>query len=195
MIRAASLMLVSLLALVVLGAGQVIAHEGGQGTAIAVEPDTVAAGDTCVLAGTGLEPNEDRQIVLAGEGMTIDLGTVPIDGEGMFQIELTIPSHVPPGTYELRAIGDETLTTTISVTAAEGAPMASPAGDATGQEIVPRQRSPLELGLLGFLIAAAAGLGGFLVWRAERFRGQRVAEPRAGTGRGASGPDAGRQPD
>lgn len=152
-------------------AGTVIAHEGSGQEEIVVEPSSVTAGDTVVLAGTGLEPDSDRVLVLAGQALTVDLGTVTTDAEGMFQIELTIPSHLPSGTYELRAIGDETLTAALDVTALAGGPDASPgSGDATNT-VVPRERSPLELAALIGLIGVAALAGGLLVWRAEWLRG------------------------
>ncbi|MBI2778125.1 MAG: hypothetical protein HYX57_12820 [Chloroflexi bacterium] len=152
-------------------AGTVIAHEGSGQEEIVVEPSTVTAGGTVVLAGTGLEPTSDRVLVLAGEGFTVDLGTVTTDAEGMFQIELTIPSHLPSGTYELRAIGDETLTATLDVTALAGGPDASPGPGGASDSVVPRDRSSLELAAIIGLVGAAALAGGLLVWRAEWLRG------------------------
>jgi hypothetical protein len=114
-----------------------MAHEGeGGAEAIAVEPSTVTAGDTVILAGRGLEPDSDRVIVLAGQDLVVAFGTVTTDAEGMFQKELTIPGHLPAGTYELRAIGDETLTVPLgvvesAVAEATPAPNAVPAPIAT----------------------------------------------------------------
>lgn len=159
-----------------LGAGfAAMAHEGSGEAKIEVEPSSVTAGDTVVLAGSGLEPNNDRVLVLAGQDLTVEFGTVTTDAEGMFSKELTIPSHLPSGTYELRAIGDETLSAPLAVTAAAGAAEASPAANAANQTVVARQRGTFELGLiLGFVVISLA-LGGWLVWRAERFRGARKA--------------------
>lgn len=161
------------LALLLLAATAVAAHEG-EGEGIAVEPSSVTAGDTVVLAGTGLEPDDERVIVLAGGNLTVDFGTVTTDAEGAFQMELTIPSHLPGGVYEIRAIGDETLTAELSITAAAGGPEASPSDEA-GESVVPRDRTPLEWGVIGLLVLVAAAAGGLLVWRAERFRGAPAA--------------------
>ncbi len=151
--------------------GTAVAHEGGGGTAIEVEPANVTAGDNVVLAGKGLEPNSQRVLVLAGQDLVVEFGTVTTDAEGMFSQQLTIPAHLPSGTYELRAIGDETITTPIAITALAGGVVASPGtGDAT-QAVVPRERTPVELALLLALVGLAAVAGGLLVWRAERFRG------------------------
>ena len=122
-----------------------MAHEGTGEAKIEVEPSSLTAGDTVVLAGSGLEPDSDRVLVLAGEGLTVEFGTVKTDAEGMFSKELTIPSHLPSGNYELRAIGDETLTTPLAVTAAAGEAQASPAANAAGETVVARERSSVEL--------------------------------------------------
>ncbi len=159
------------LALALGAAGAALAHEGSGEEEIVVEPAEVTAGDSVVVAGSGLEPDDERVLVLAGADLVVDFGTVKTDAEGMFQIELTIPSHLPSGTYELRAIGDETVTAQLAVTAAAGGAEAPPAED-PNQAVVPRERTPVELGVILALVALAAVAGGFLVLRAERFRGK-----------------------
>ena len=148
-----------------------MAHEGDGQAKIEVEPSSVTAGDTVVLAGSGLEPDSDRVLVLAGEGLTVEFGTVRTDANGMFSKELTIPSHLPSGNYELRAIVDETVTTPLAITAAAGAAAASSPASDVKESVVPRERSAIELALLLVFVALAAVVGGLLVWRAERFRG------------------------
>ena len=142
------------------------AHGGGEATALSVEPDSLQAGGTVVLAGKGLEPNSDRTLVLAGPGMTVDLGTVTTDADGMFQVQLTIPSHMPAGTYELRAIGDEVLTVPLALTAG-AAPLA--AGGTAPEAVVPHERHALELGILAAAVLALLAVGGLLIRFAERF--------------------------
>jgi hypothetical protein len=148
-----------------------VAHEGSGQEAILVEPVSVTAGDAVAFAGSGLEPDSDRVLVLAGQDLIVEFGTVRTDAEGMFTKELTIPSHLPSGTYELRAIGDETLTTPIAVTAIAGGAEASPPADDATQTVVARERTPVERALILALVALATVAGGLLVWRAERFRG------------------------
>jgi len=155
-----------------IAASAVLAHEGGGGEEILVEPSTVTAGETVVLAGSGLEPNDERVIVIVGQHDTIHLTEVETDAEGMFSLELTVPAHLPTGTYELQAIGDETLTVPLAVTAAAGA---VDVPNADGESVVARQRGPVELAIILGLVAIAAALGGWLVWRAERFRGVQTA--------------------
>lgn len=159
-------------ALVLATSAAVAAHDptGGE-EEVVVEPSEVTAGDTVIAAGSGLEPNDERILALAGGDLVVDLGSVTTDAEGMFQIELTIPSHLPSGIYELRAIGDETVTAELGVTAVAGGAEASPAPDDASQTVVPRERTPIELGLILVLVAFAAVAGGVLVWGAERVRG------------------------
>jgi hypothetical protein len=159
------------LVLALVTAGAAIAHEGSGEEEVAVEPADVTAGDSVVIAGSGLEPDDERVLVLAGADLTVDLGAVTTDAEGMFQIELIIPSHLPSGSYEMRAIGDETVTAALAVTAAAGGAEASPATDDLSQTVAPRDRTPLDLGVILALVAVAAVAGGLLVWRAERLGG------------------------
>lgn len=149
----------------------VMAHGGSGEEEIVVEPGDVTAGDTVILAGSGLEPDDQRILALAGGDLVVDLGSVTTDAEGMFQIELTIPSHLPSGIYELRAIGDEIVTAELGVTAAAGGTQSPSDPDDLSQTVLPRERTPIELGLIGVLVALAAAAGGVLVWSAERVRG------------------------
>lgn len=161
-LRSVLLVVIGLLAIV----APVLAHSGEGKAGIQVEPPSVTAGQTVVLAGSGLEPNQDRVIVLAGADILVQFGTVKTDGEGMFQMQLTIPSHLPSGNYEVRAIGDETLTTALDVTAAAGVAPSAPADGAT--EFVPARNLPAsELGLILVAVAVAGAAGVVLIAKAE----------------------------
>ena len=180
----------------------VSAHGGDDTAKLEVEPSEVPAGASVILVGSGLEPDGERVLVLAGGHLVVEFGTVRTDAEGMFQAELVIPGHIPAGTYELRAIGDETLTVPLGVlqdAVAETspapavvpapaanettAPNASAAANASAAPaatvapidptttVIPRERTPLDLALILGLVALAAAVGGWLIWRAERFRG------------------------
>ena len=168
-----SVMTATVIALVLaLGAAAAaVAHEGSGEEEVVVEPAEVTAGDSVVVAGSGLEPDDERVLVLAGADLVVDFGTVTTDAEGMFQIELTIPSHLPTATYELRAIGDETVTAQLAVTAAAGGADPAPAADDANQAVVPRERATIELAVILALVALAAVAGGLLVWGADRVRG------------------------
>ena len=162
--------------LLALGAsGAAVAHEGSGEEEVVVEPAEVTAGDLVVAAGSGLEPDDERVLVLAGADLVVDFGTVTTDADGMFQIELTIPIHLPTATYELRAIGDETVTAQLAVTAAAGGADAPPGADAANQVVAPRERAAIEVAVILLLVALAAVAGGLLVWGAERVRGRAVS--------------------
>lgn len=160
--------LVASVALALLAVGPVLAHGGG-GDGISVEPDSAQAGDTVVLAGQGLEPNSDRVLVLAGPDITIDLGSVTTDAEGMFQKEIKIPAHLLGGAYEFRAIGDETLVTGVAITAAAGMAGGASSGTDAEETVQAYQPGPLTEGLLIGGALALLAIGGLLVWGAERF--------------------------
>ena len=154
-------------ALLLFPAASVLADDPGAG--VTVEPAEVTAGQTVLLAGNSLEPDEERVIVLQGETITVNLGTAPTDADGMLSQEIQIPGHLPSGSYQLQAIGDETLQVELKVTAAEGGTAAEPEPDEGA--IANRQRSGIELGLIVVAAVILGGLGALLVVRAERFRG------------------------
>ena len=152
----------------------VFGHSGGEASGISVEPAQVTAGGTVVLAGNGLEPNSDRQINLVGPDVVVPFPAVTTDADGMFAVTLTIPDHLPAGTYTFQAIGDEILTTECRVMPAPGIGAAEPKNEAVDL-VTARSRSGLELGIIGVLVDLAIGLGVLLVVRAERVG--RAAQP------------------
>ena len=153
-------------ALLLMTAASVLADNPDAG--ITVEPSEVTAGQTILLAGNSLEPDDERVLVLQGETLAVSLGTATTDADGMLNLEVQIPAHLPSGTYQLQAIGDETLEVELKVAAAEGGVTEEPANEAA---ITARDRGPLELGVVLVGAALAAVVGGLLVLRAERFGG------------------------
>jgi len=143
------------------------AHSGGEASGISVEPADFTAGETVVLAGTGLEPNSNRQINLVGPDVVVPFPAVTTDADGMFAVTLTIPDHLPSGTYTFQAIGDEVLTTECTITAASGLFAAEPKNDSAAL-VTAHSRSSVEIGIVGILVGVATGLGLLLVVRAER---------------------------
>ncbi len=145
-----------------------LAHSGSEASAISVEPAQITAGGTVVLAGSGLEPTSDRQINLVGPDVVVPFPKATTDADGMFNVTLTIPGHLPAGTYTFQAIGDETLTTDLTVTAAPGAANPEPKNELAAA-VTPRDRSGVELGIIAILLILAVGGGLLLVTKAERF--------------------------
>ena len=135
---------------------------------VRVEPATVGAGESVTFAGTGMQPGSARTLVLAGGPIVIGLGAVRTDASGQFSMVVDIPGHLPPGSYELQAIGEDTLVATVAVTGAAvsraptGATIQSagmaPAENATSTRVA------VMLGLAALTVVAAI----VVVWRAER---------------------------
>ena len=154
---------------------RVLAHSGSGEAGIQVEPDAVTAGGTAVLAGTGLEPTSDRVLTLVGTDLSVQLGKVTTSADGTFSDKLTIPPYLPSGTYTLEAIGDETLTASLAVTALAGGNEEVSPQNGPSEMVTPRDRSPLELGLIVVVVVILVAIGALLVLRAERFRGLTAA--------------------
>ncbi len=149
-----------------------LAHGGGTEPTVALEPQQVTAGGTCVIVGENMEPNSDRVIVLTGQNLVVQLGTVKTDAEGMFTLEVTVPSHLPGGVYQIQAIGDETISADLNVTAAAGMPSAGPL---TQEEVQPRHVEGIGLVVLIVIIGLLVLAGGLLVLSAERLAGHHAA--------------------
>ena len=136
---------------------------------VTVDPMTVTAGEDVTISVAGVEPNQDRVIVLIGQGIVVPFPTVRTDASGSFTAMITIPSRLPGGTYRFEAIGDETLTGDVDVIAAAG----GIAAQAPALQDVPESRTrsaPETVAIVAFALFAGL-LGLALVLRAERFRG------------------------
>lgn len=156
--------------LLALVAPAVMAHDT---VSVNVDPNPVTAGEDVTISIAGVEPNQDRVIVLIGQGIVIPFPTIRTDSSGSFATTVTLPTRLPGGTYRFEAIGDETLTGDVSVEAAAG----GIAAQAPAEQSVPesRTRSTLETGGIAAFALLAGLIGLALVWQAERFRGSAEA--------------------
>lgn len=136
---------------------------------VTVDPMTVTAGQNVTISVSGVEPDQDRVIVLIGQGIVVPFPTVRTDASGSFTATIAIPSRLPGGTYRFEAIGDETLTGDVDVIAAAG----GIAAQAPALQDVPESRTRGEPEALAIVVVAVlAGLLGLgLVLGAEHFRG------------------------
>ena len=148
-----------------------LAH-GGTEPVVEVDPPQVTAGGTITIAGENMEPNSDRVVVLAGQQLIVEFGTVKTDADGMFTLRVTEPSHLPSGVYEIQAIGDETVSAELGVTAASGIPPSEPTGE---EEVRPRHVGGIGLAVLIAVIGVLAAAGAWLVVSAERLAGHHDA--------------------
>ena len=149
-----------------------LAHGGGTEPTVELDPPQVTAGGTVTVVGEKMEPDSDRVIVLTGQDLLIQFGTVKTDAEGMFTLQVTVPSHLPGGVYQLQAIGDETISADLEVTAAAGMPSVGPV---TQEEIQPRRVEGIGLVMLIAFVGLLVLAGGWLVMSAERLAGHHPA--------------------
>jgi hypothetical protein len=149
-----------------------LAHGGGTEPTVELEPAQVTAGGTVVIVGSNMEPNSDRVIVLAGQQLVVQFGTVKTDANGSFSLQATVPSHLPGGVYQVQAIGDETISADLEVIAAAGMPSAGPVAQ---QQVQPRPVQGIGLVLLVAVVALLVLAGGWLVMSAERLAGHHRA--------------------
>jgi hypothetical protein len=164
-------------ALVALGIGLVLplaalAHGGGTEPTVELDPQQVTAGGTVVIVGQNMEPNTDRVVVMVGQQLIVQFGTVKTDADGMFTLQVTVPSHLPGGVYQVQAIGDETISADLEVIAAAGMPSAAPVAQ---EQVRPRHVEGVGLVLLVAVTGLLALGGGWLVVSAERLAGHHGA--------------------
>jgi hypothetical protein len=148
-----------------------LAHGGTEPT-VELDPIQVTAGGTLMIVGENMEPDSDRVIVLTGQQLIVEFGTVRTDADGMFSLEVTVPSHLPGGVYQVQAIGDETISADVEVTAATGLPSAESGAQ---EEVQPRNVEGIGLVLLIAVIGLLVLVGGWLVISAERLAGHHSA--------------------
>lgn len=96
--------------------------------ALSINTDSVVAGGSVVLSGTGFEPGEALAFEL--HPFTVDLGTITVAADGTFTATVTIPAGTTTGEHEIVVVraDDSTLSVSITVTAAG----VDPGGDGNG---------------------------------------------------------------
>lgn len=156
------LTLVSALAFVglfTLGAPVASAH-GGEG--LTVTPSTAMPGDKLTLHGEAVaQPNGDVDVhLVSASGVETDLGMFKADDTGDFDADVTLPTTLAPGAYQVKALGTTTLTADLTVTAASGGASATAATSGTTITFTPRPLGE-TIGLVA-LFGVLAGAGLFL---------------------------------
>ena len=160
-VLATSLALLGLLAL-----GGAALADGGR--KVAVKPLSPKVGEQITVVGAGLGANREIEIRLIGQNVDIDLGEVESVDDSDFEGEFMLPANLKPGIYEIKAFGDETAETQVTIQAATGASatQASAAPMASQSESV--QTRPLgEAAILVAIFGVLAALGLFFAWTAR----------------------------
>jgi hypothetical protein len=141
-----------------LGAPVASAH-GGEG--LTVTPNTAMPGDMVkVHAEAVAQPNGDVDLHLVStSGTETDLGSFKADDTGDMDADVTLPTTLAPGAYQLKALGTTTLTADLTITAASSGG-SSAATTGTTITFTPRPL-PETIGLVA-LFGVLAGAGLFL---------------------------------
>ncbi len=136
--------------------------DGAKG--VAVQPLTPKAGDVITVKGDLLGPNSTVEVRVIGMGVDIDLGEVDADANGDFSAQFRLPEDLKPGTYQVRATGAESATTSITVLGIGG----GAAGEgAMGAAPVLKER-PLGESLLLVAVFGAVSAIGLVIARTAR---------------------------
>lgn len=121
--------------------------DGAKG--VKVSPLTPKPDETITVNGEVLGPNSNVEVRIIGSGVDEKLGEAKADAEGDFTKEFRLPADLQPGTYQVKATGEETATTQITVQ--EG-----PAGSAAQKE-QPSNKAASKEGASAGKKEAAAG--------------------------------------
>ena len=162
-----------ILALLVLASGAALAHGD---TSLGVQPLTPKPDEVITVKGEALGEDTEVEVRVIGQGEDVDLGEVQTDAEGDFTAEFRLPADLKPGTYQLKAIGEESAEIQLTVeegpagSAAQEQP-SEPVADeeaAAGERAAMEQQAPIlrqrplgqSIGLVA-LFGALAALGMF----------------------------------
>lgn len=147
----------ALAVLFTLGLASTAFAHGGDG--ITITPNTAMPGDTVAVTAAGVSsPNGDVTITIVGNGVNDVLPMQKASSDGDFEGDVTIPSNLVPGAYQLQVAGDKGSLTgdfDVSATSSTTQTSAQPAAPA----IQPRERPLGEMILLAAIFGVLAGAG------------------------------------
>jgi hypothetical protein len=152
-------------------AGMALAH-GGPG--ITITPTSAMPGDTvAVTAAAVSSPNGDVTITIIGNGVNTVLPMQKASDDGDFEGNITIPTALIAGSYQVQVTGDKgSLTGDIDISAAAGSDSTSTSTQTTTAmstpAFEPRERPLIEV--IGFvaLFGLLAGAGLFFARTARQ---------------------------
>jgi hypothetical protein len=148
-------------------AGIAFAH-GGPG--ITITPTSAMPGDTvAVTAAEVSSPNGDVTITIIGNGVNTVLPMQKASDDGDFEGNITIPSTLVAGSYQVQVTGDKaSLTGDIDISAAPGSDQPASTATTTSPAFQPRERPLLEVIGLVALFGVLAGAGFFFARTARQ---------------------------
>lgn len=134
------------------------AHEP---TSVTVEPNTAHPGEEITVRGEGFEDSVEVEITLEGVRGMIHLGEATVQ-DGDFSVNLSVPQDVRPGSYQLRASGEESAGIDFAVLEPTSEAQ-EPTVHTDEEETVSHNRPPALLSVLGVVLAVGAIIGVLLV--------------------------------
>ena len=147
---------------VLLGAvsARVFAH--GEATLV-VTPTTASPNSAIRVSGQEVEDGEVFVVTLESTTFVVTLGTVTVEGED-FEQEFTVPDHVPPGTYQVRATSaeGEVISAELTVEAGAGTQSAAVEPSAAWMEL-DRSKPIGQIVAIAAVLLVSAGIGILLV--------------------------------
>ena len=138
-----------------------------------VEPPVAASGGSITVTGTEMEPGEVFSLVLEGAATSVSLGQVTVEGdgdEGGFEVIVSLPIDLAPGSYSVRASTEEGETAvadlTVTASAAEADPGPAMVEEPSGEpHLLDRTKSAGQVAGIAAAAAASAILGVWLIRR------------------------------
>lgn len=144
--------------------GAVSARVFGHGEAtLVVTPTAVSPNSTIRVSGQEVEDGEVFVVTLESTTFVVTLGTVTVAGED-FEQEFTVPDHVPPGTYQVRATTaeGEVISAELTVEAGTGTQSAAVEPSSAWMEL-DRSKPIGQIRAIAAVLLVSAGLGIWLV--------------------------------
>ena len=163
------IILASTLVLALLALTPGLAVADGEVKGVTVSPLTAKPDQVITVDGELLGSNSEVEVLLIGSGETVDLGEVKADEEGDFSREFRLPPDLQPGSYQIKATGEESAATQITVS---GGPAGTETGggEEMGAEPVIESRPLGQAILLVGIFGAVAATGLFFARTATRHK-------------------------
>lgn len=95
-----------------------IAHAHGD-PELLVSPERVEAGASVHVKGMMVTENGTIVVTLEGDQFRAALGVAQGDAEGSFEADFPVPEKIPPGDYQVRALGSDGREASAKITVAE----------------------------------------------------------------------------
>lgn len=128
---------------------------------ITITPATAMPGDTVTVNAAGVSsPNGDVTITIVGNGVNTVLPMQKASDDGDFEGQVTLPSTLVAGTYQLQVQGDKgTQTGDIDISGGTGSSQTGTPLGSTAPAVQPRERPLQEMILLAAIFGVLAGTG------------------------------------